>query len=107
MNKETLPRMSVLFRFSFALLNSCPGSVESGTWEDADGSEGADDGESVSYVATVKNEGTVTVGALVLVDDRAGMTCEGPESGLLGQGETIECRGSTEVRLHCAWLNPS
>lgn len=74
-------------------------SVESGTWEDADGSKCADDGEAVLYIGVVKNEGTVTLGALVLVDARSGMTCEETESGLLGQGETIECRGSTEVRF--------
>lgn len=73
-------------------------SVESGTWEDDDGSELADNGETVSYVAVVKNEGTVTLGALTVVDVRAGMICEEPESGLLGQGEEYECRGSSQVR---------
>lgn len=72
-------------------------SVESGTWEDDDGSEWADSGESVSYVAVVKNEGTVTLGTLTVVDVRAGMICEAPDSGLLGQGEEYVCRGSSQV----------
>ncbi|CAM9230892.1 unnamed protein product [Scytosiphon promiscuus] len=71
--------------------------VESGTWEDADGSLWADDGEPVSFIGVVKNDGTVTMGALVLVDARAGTTCGEPEHGFLEQGETVECRGTTEV----------
>ncbi len=72
-------------------------SVESGTWNDSDGSEYADAGEVVWYVAVVKNEGTVTLGTLVVLDVRAAMVCEEPESGLLGQGEEYQCTGSTQV----------
>lgn len=46
----------------------------------------------------VKNEGTVTLGNLTVVDTRARMLCEEPASGLLGQGEEYECRGSIQVR---------
>ncbi|CAM9789547.1 unnamed protein product, partial [Ectocarpus sp. 6 AP-2014] len=71
--------------------------VESGTWEDADGSECANAGENVSYLAVVKNEGIITLGALNVEDVRADMKCEEPESGLLGQGEEYKCRGSSQV----------
>ena len=79
-------------------------SVEWGTWNDTDGSKWADAGEVVSYVAVVKNEGTVTLGTLIVVDVRAAMVCAEPESGLLGQGEEYECRGSTQVHkaIHSA-----
>lgn len=72
-------------------------SVESGTWEDSDGSECANAGENVSYLAVVKNEGIITLGSLNVEDVRAGMNCEEPESGLLGQGEEYKCRGSSQV----------
>lgn len=81
----------------FCFLRFLYTSVESGTWEDDDGSELADDGETVSYAAVVKNEGTVTLATLSVVDVRAGMICEAPDSGLLGQGEEYVCRGSSQV----------
>lgn len=47
----------------------------------------------------MKNEGTVTLKKLTVVDVRGNMICEEPASGLLGQGEEYECRGSTQVRM--------
>lgn len=75
-----------------------PHSAELGKWNDEDDSGSPDAGEVVSYVAVVKNEGTVTLDKLNVVDVRAGMICEEPASGLLGQGEEYECRGSAQVR---------
>lgn len=97
--------MTISFRFGALLISASQQafacilhpSVESGTWNDSDGSEYADAGEVVSYVAVVKNEGTVTLGTLAVVDVRAAMVCDEPESGLLGQGEEYQCIGSIQV----------
>lgn len=68
-----------------------------GTWEDDNDSESADDGETVSYTATVKNEGTVTLRALVVTDTSGSITCDPPASGLLKQDEEYQCEASRQV----------
>ena len=77
-----------------------PYSVEEGKLIDGNDNGWADEGEVVSYVAVVKNKGSVTLANLTVVDPRTNMTCKEPESGLLGQGEEYECTGSTKVRQH-------
>lgn len=80
------------------LCASVPHSVESGNLTDENHSGWADEGEVVSYVAVVKNNGIVTLANMTVDDVRAYMTCNESESGLLGQGEEYECTGSTKVR---------
>lgn len=69
----------------------------SGTWRDNDGSGWAEDGESVAYIVTITNNGTVTLGTLTVTDGVEELTCDGPTAGLLGQNEQFECRSARQV----------
>lgn len=70
---------------------------ETGTWQDENGNERVDKGESVSFSGMVTNTGTMTLDELEVTGDN--IFCHKPPSGLLGPGEQFQCDCSSQV-LH-------
>lgn len=84
---------------AYTMYSVCLVPAESGTWSDGDGSGWADAGETILYMTSVMNEGTVTLGSLDVTDSFSdgSVSCSAPASGLLGQGEVYQCQGSRQV----------
>ncbi|CAM9176847.1 unnamed protein product, partial [Sphacelaria rigidula] len=62
----------------------------SGRWIDDNDSGWADPGELVSYLITVINRGTVTLGALTVESFSGDTNCTGLDLGFLGQDSSID-----------------
>lgn len=68
-----------------------------GAWEDQDGNDRPDAGETVSLTVVVANTGTVTLDALSVSDSMNSAGCTSAEPFQLGQGEERECIAVLQV----------
>ena len=72
---------------------------ETGEWSDSDSSGWPDAGETVEYVITVSNTGTVTLKTVKVTDTSGNVNCGAVSQPLtsLGVGDSVTCTASRQV----------
>lgn len=78
-------------------------SVNGETWIDDNGDGDCDPGEGVEYVMFIRNEGTVTLGDILVSDDLLGdwTDCGRPGGVDLAPNAGMTCMGTYQVRIQC------